>query len=131
MSTVADPKTVAVIGASSDRRKFGNKGVRAFVKAGWWVFPVNPKETTIEGLHSVASVTDIAGDLDVVSLYVPAAVGLELLPAIAAKGPEEVWINPGAESRELLAAAKELGLVIVQTCSIIAVGYSPAAFPGS
>ena len=129
MSTPSFPKTVAVIGASSDRRKFGNKGLRAFVKAGWWVFPVNPKETTIEGLHAVASIADIAGDLDVVSLYVPASVGITLLPAIAAKAPDEVWINPGAESRELLAAAKELGLVTVQTCSIIAVGYKPAHFP--
>ena len=122
-------KTVAVIGASNDRSKFGNKGLRAFVKAGWWAFPVHPRETTIEGLHAVTSVTDIAGDLDVVSLYVPAQVGMSLLPAIAEKAPDEVWINPGAESRELLAIAKELGLVTVQTCSIIAVGYKPAHFP--
>lgn len=122
-------KTVAVIGASADRRKFGNKGTRAFVAAGWRVFPVNPNKGSVEGLPTAASVADIAEPLDVVSLYVPPAAGLKLLPAIAAKQPSEVWLNPGAESRELLATAAALGLRTVQTCSIIAVGFRPADFP--
>ena len=123
------PKTVAVIGASTDRRKFGNKGVRAFVKAGWRVFPVNPNEPEVEGLSAFGSVADIAEPLDVVSLYVPAKISVKLLPAIATKQPGEVWINPGAESDELLAEAARLGLRVVETCSIIRVGYRPADFP--
>ena len=122
-------KTVAVIGASADRRKFGNKGVRAFQKAGWRVIPVNPNEGQVEGLSTAASVADITEPLDVVSLYVPAAVGVKLLPAIAAKKPGELWVNPGAESAELLAAAAEVGLKAQQLCSIIQVGFSPADFP--
>ena len=122
------PRTVAVLGASTDRRKFGNKGVRAFVKAGWQVFPVNPNEPEVEGFPTWGSVTDIAEPLDVVSLYVPAAVSLKLLPAIAAKNPGELWINPGAESGALLAEAKRLGLRVVETCSIIRVGCRPADF---
>ncbi len=128
MTTNASPKTVAVIGASTDRRKFGNKGTRAFIRAGWRVFPVNPNEPEIEGLTTVRTVVDISDPLDVVSLYVPPAVGLKLLPTIAAKSPAELWLNPGAESRELLAAATGLGLRIRQLCSIIAVGFSPADF---
>ena len=122
-------KSVAVIGASSDRRKFGNKGVRAFVKAGWRVFPVNPNESEVEGLPTFRSVADIADPLDVVSMYVPAQVSIKLLPAIAAKQPGELWINPGAESDALLAEAARLGLRVVETCSIIRVGYRPADFP--
>ena len=72
---------------------------------------------------------EFAEPLDVVSLYVPAAVSLKLLPAIAAKRPGELWINPGAESDELLAEATRLGLRVVETCSIIRVGYRPADFP--
>ena len=72
---------------------------------------------------------DIAESLDVVSLYVPAAVGVKLLPDIASKGPGELWVNPGAESDELLAEAARLGLRVVETCSIIRVGYRPADFP--
>ena len=122
-------KTVAVVGASTDRRKFGNKGTRAFIEAGWRVFPVNPNGLEVETLPTFATVADIPGPLDVVSLYVPPEVGLKLLPAIATKAPAEVWLNPGAESRELLAAAADLGLKTVQTCSILAVGYTPGQFP--
>ena len=122
-------KTVAVIGASADRRKFGNKGVRAFQAAGWRVIPVNPNESTVESLPTVVSVSDITDPLDVVSLYVPPTVGLKLLPSIAAKLPGELWLNPGAESSDLLRAAAGLGLKTRQLCSIIEVGYQPMNFP--
>ena len=129
METTAQMKTVAVIGASPDRRKFGNKGTRAFQAAGWRVFPVNPSGGKVEGLEALPSVADIPEPLDVVSLYVPPAVGIKLLPAIAEKGPGSLWINPGADSAELLAEAARLGLPTVRTCSIIAVGFLPADFP--
>ena len=123
-------KTVAVVGASTDRRKFGNKGVRAFQSAGWRVIPVNPNEAVVEGLSTVPSVADITEPLDVVSLYVTPAVGRKLLPAIAVQRPGEVWLNPGAESPELLRAAAELGLQTRQVCSILQVGCRPSDFPG-
>ena len=125
----APPKTVAVVGASEDRGKFGNKGVRAFARAGWRVFPVSPHAGQVEGLAATRTVGEIDAALDVVSLYVPAAVSVRLLPGIAAKGPGELWVNPGAESAELLAEARRLGLRVRQTCSIIEVGYHPADFP--
>jgi hypothetical protein len=44
------------------------------------------------------TIADVPGPIDIVSLYVPAAIGIGLLEAIAARQPGEVWINPGAES---------------------------------
>jgi len=50
-----------------------------------------------------------------------------VLPDIAAKGCDELWLNPGAESDEVLAEAERLKLNVVQACSIVGVGVSPAS----
>ena len=118
--------TVAVVGANSDRRKFGNKSVRAHVLAGFTVFPVHPTETTVEGLTAYRSVRDIPVDhIDRVTVYLPPAVGLKVLSDFVAKSVGEVWLNPGADAPEVVAKAKELGLKVVTGCSILAVGMSP------
>ena len=127
-SLMSEP-TVAVLGASQDRRKFGNKAVRAYLDSGFTVLPVNPREATIEGLTAYPNLDVITVPLDYVSLYVPPAVGLQLLLAIAAKSPKEVWLNPGSESDELIEAAADLGLRTITACSIVALGLSPAEFP--
>jgi predicted CoA-binding protein len=112
--------SIAVIGASNDKSKYGNRAVRAYRAQGWTVYPVNPKEATIEGLPAYRSIADVPEPVDRASLYVPPSVGLALLDAIHAAGAKELWINPGSGSPELLAAAKQLGLATVEACSIIA-----------
>ena len=119
-------KTVAIIGASNDRRKFGNKAVRAFRQQGYTVYPVNPHETAVEGLPAFPDIRSVPARPDMVSIYVPPAVLLKLLPDIAAKGCDELWINPGAESDDVLAEAERLGLNVIQACSIVGVGVSPS-----
>lgn len=120
-------KTVAVIGASSDRSKYGNKAVRAFQRAGYDVFPVNPSETEIEGFKAYPAIGAVPGPIDKVTVYVRPAVLLTLLPEIAAKGCKELWLNPGTSSESVLSASEKLGLNAVEGCSIIAVGQSPHA----
>jgi hypothetical protein len=123
-------KTIAVVGASADRRKFGNKCVRAFLSAGWTVYPVHPTETEVEGRPVFRSVADVPEPkLDVVSVYLNPKVGLTVLPTFTAKPVGEVWFNPGAESAEVLAEAKRLGLTAVAACSIVGHGMTPHAFP--
>jgi len=118
------PKRVAVIGASSDPRKFGNRAVRTFMRRGYEVLPVNPNETTIEGLPAWRSVADIPGPLDMVTFYVPPEIGVGLLDEVAAAHPDEVWFNPGSEDDQLIARARELGLRPILACSIIGAGES-------
>jgi predicted CoA-binding protein len=118
-------KTVAIIGASANRAKYGNKAVRAFLQQGYEVYPINPKAAEIEGLPAFKSITEIPVRPQMVSVYVPPPVLLEILPEIAAKGCDELWLNPGAESDEVLAEAQKLGLNVIQACSIIGVGISP------
>ncbi len=118
--------TVAIIGASADRSKFGNKSVRAHQAQGYEVFPINPKGGEIEGLTAYTDISQVPAErLNRVSLYVPPAVGLQLVESIAAKGCDELWLNPGSESEELAARARELGLEPITACSIVDVGMSP------
>src|SRR5579862_9154785 len=98
-------KTIAIIGASADRGKFGNKAVRAFQQQGYTVYPVNPKESEIEGLQAHGSIGDVPVRPQMISVYVPPPVLLKLLPEIASKGCDELWLNPGTDSDEVLAEA--------------------------
>ena len=118
-------KIVAVIGASSDRSKFGNRAVRAFRQQGYTVVPINPHETEVEGLKSYASVLDYPGAIDMASIYVPSNIGEQVIGEIAQKGIAEVWLNPGAESDELIARAKALHIQPIVACSIVAIGENP------
>jgi predicted CoA-binding protein len=127
MSTVRP--TVAVLGASSDRSKYGNKAVRSYQHQGWEVYPVNPRETAIEGLRAYPSLDAVPlKRLDRVSFYVPPAVGLELIEQVVRKDVGEVWLNPGTESPDLVARAAALGLTVIQACSIVNIGDSPAHY---
>ena len=118
-------KTIAIIGASADRAKFGNKAVRAFLRQGYTVYPVNPKEAEIEGLPAFKSIGEVPVRPNLVSVYLPPPVLLKVLPAIAAKGCDELWLNRGTESGEVLALAERLKLNVIQACSIVGVGLSP------
>jgi uncharacterized protein len=119
--------TVAIIGASNNRQKYGNKAVRAFVQQGYAVYPVNPHETQVEGLICYPSILDLPVRPRMVSVYVPPAVVLRLLDDIASKGCDELWLNPGADSEEVVAEAERRGLHVIQACSILGAGASPAA----
>lgn len=122
------PRVVAVIGASSDRSKFGNKAVRAFRHHGDTVVPINPKEPEVEGLKAYASVLEVPGPIDMATFYVAPRVGLTLLDDVARKGITEVWFNPGASSPELVERATALKLRPVVACSILGIGESPSAY---
>jgi uncharacterized protein len=118
-------KSIAIIGASANQEKFGNKAVRAYVQQGWTVYPVNPKETTIEGLNTYQSVRDIPGSIDEASVYLAPHLVPAILQEIASKGIKRVWLNPGTESDIAVERAEELGLEAIVDCSIVGVGVDP------
>ena len=106
--------SVAVIGASNDRSKWGNKSVRAFQQRGFKVYPVHP-------------ISEVPERPEMVTVYVRPQVLLKLLPDIAAKGCDKLWLNPGTESDQVLAEAERLHLNAIQACSIIGIGVSPGS----
>ena len=121
-------KVVAVIGASNDRSKFGNRAVRAYLRQGHTVIPINPHENEVEGIKAYKSVLDVPGTIDMASFYVPPDVGEQVMNEIAKKGITEVWLNPGAESDRLIRHAQALHIEPVIACSIVAIGQDPYAF---
>ena len=118
-------KVVAVIGASSNRKKFGNRAVRAFTRQGYTVVPINPHERHVEGLKAYRSVLDVPGPIDMASFYVPPAIGEQVIEEVARKRIPEVWLNPGAESDALVALARALSIEPIVACSIVAIGQDP------
>ena len=118
-------RSIAIVGASNDRKKFGNKAVRAFVEQGWKVYPIHPTETEIEGLPAFKSVLDIPGPIDEASLYIPPPKIKHALDEIAKKGIKTVWFNPGTEDPEALEYAEELRIDHVIGCSIVGLGVDP------
>jgi predicted CoA-binding protein len=121
-------KTVAVVGASASRAKFGNKALRAFQSAGYDVIPINPNEAEVEGMQTYASVLDVPGPIDMATVYVHPDVTLRLLDEFQRKGIPEVWVNPGAEDDDVMVEARRRGMNAIFACSIIGIGRNPSEF---
>lgn len=123
---MSERRTVAVIGASNDRRKFGNRAVRAYRAEGWEVYPVNPGAEEIEGLKAYGSILEIPVAIERATVYVHPETTLALLDEIARKGVRELFLNPGSECSEVVARAEALGLLPILACSIVDIGRSPS-----
>lgn len=115
----------AVVGASRDREKYGNKVLRCYLQNGREVVPVNPKESTIEGLACAPNLTAIQGSVDGVSIITPPAVTVKVVEEAARLGIKRLWMQPGAESEEALAAARRHGLDVIAdgSCILVALRY--------
>ena len=74
--------------------------------------------------------SSLPGRPDVISVYLPPPVLLGVLPAIAARGCDELWLNPGTDSPEVAAEAERLGLPAIRACSIVGLGLAPSQLGG-
>lgn len=103
----------AVVGASSNRDKYGNKVLRAYQQHGQEVYPVNPRADEIEGLKAYASLASVPVRLRAVSIITPPKITEQVVKEAAAAGVKFVWMQPGAESPEAVQAAEDLGLEVI------------------
>jgi predicted CoA-binding protein len=115
----------AVIGASTDRAKYGNKALRAYMQAGRRVIPVNPHEATVEGLKAYASVLDIPEHVHAISIVTPPAVTEKVVREALEAGIEHIWMQPGAESDEAVNFARARGANVIagDACILVVLGY--------
>jgi len=110
----------AVVGASNDTAKFGNRIYRDLRSAGYTVYAVNPNESEVEGDPAYPSLADLPEIPAVVDVVVPSWVGQRIAREAADAGIPYFWLQPGAESDELIANAESLGLeVIHNACAMV------------
>jgi predicted CoA-binding protein len=115
----------AVVGASTNRHKFGNKVLRCYQQHGKNVIPVNPNETEIEGIACVATLGDLPPEVASISMITPPAVTATLVPLAIDKGIKNIWMQPGAEHPEAVALCRERGINVIAdgSCLLVVLGY--------
>jgi predicted CoA-binding protein len=124
-------RSVAIVGASPDPAKYSFMAVQRFRARGWTVWPVHPSAPAVDGVAAFRDLAALPGRPDLVCLYVNPRIGLGLLDAIAALHPLALWLNPGADGPELVAAAQARGLRTVEACVLVALGQGdPLALAG-
>ncbi len=110
----------AVTGASANPDKFGYRIFTLLKRYGYEVYPVNPRESVIDGDPCYASLAALPVVPDAVDFVVPPAVALQGLEECAALGIKHVWLQPGVNKPEVVAKAKELNLnVIHEYCVMV------------
>lgn len=115
--------SVAIVGASPKPDRYSHQAVLRYRDAGWTVWPVNPAGLEVAGIASFKALGDLPGRPDIVCMYVNPQTGVEMLDAIVAAKPTQLWLNPGADGEPLASAARDKGLRVVEACTLVALGY--------
>jgi predicted CoA-binding protein len=115
----------AVVGASADRAKYGNKVLRSYIQAGRRVYPVNPKAGMVEGLRAYPDLASLPERVHGVSIITPPEVTIGIVEQAARAGIRHLWMQPGAESEAAIARAGELGLNLIHSgpCVLVMQGF--------
>ena len=93
--------SIALIGASTDKKKFGNKILIDLDSKGHVVIPINNKETEIEGKKVFKTVNEISEHPSIINFVVPPHIGFEITKELVESGYDNFWYQPGAESNEI------------------------------
>lgn len=117
-------KAFGVVGASADRSKYGNKVLRCYQQHGKRAIPVNPKEKQIEGVSCVASVDELPEEVKSISVITPPQVTEKVVEEALARGIENIWMQPGAESEKAMERCRRAGVNVIGdgTCLLVTLG---------
>jgi predicted CoA-binding protein len=114
-----------VVGASTNRQKYGNKVLRCYLQNGRKALPVNPNEAEIEGVLCIAAISDLPTDVESISMITSPAVTAKLVPLAIETGLKNIWMQPGAEHPEAVAICREKGINVIAdgSCLLVVLGY--------
>lgn len=115
----------AVVGASNNRDKYGNKVLRCYAQNGRDVVAVHPHETSVEGKPCYARLTDVPGSPRAVSVVAPPAAAATIVEQADAAGVKHLWFQPGAEHDDAIADAERRGIAVIHggPCLLVALGF--------
>jgi predicted CoA-binding protein len=119
----------AVVGASTNRNKYGNKVLRAYLQRGFKVYPINPTATEVEGLRAYPDLASLPEKVVGISVITPPQVTEKLMDEAARVGVRYVWMQPGAESPAAVEKAARLGMQTIAdgSCFLVVAGFSEGA----
>ena len=114
-----------VVGASTNRDKYGNKVLRCYQQNDLRVIPVHPKEKQVEGLDCVASVADLSAEVQSISIITPPQITEKVVEQAAAHGIKNIWMQVGSESPAAVTYCEEQGLNVIAdgSCVLVVLGY--------
>ena len=118
-------KVFGVVGASRDRAKYGNKILRCYLQHGLTAYPINPKETEIEGQPCFPDLNSLPEPVHGISIITPPPVTETVIPQAHEADIQHVWMQPGAESAKAISMGEELGLSVIGdgSCLLVVLGY--------
>jgi uncharacterized protein len=115
----------AVVGASQDRSKYGNKVLRAYLQANRTVYPINPTADVVEGLKAHPLLTNLPEAAHGVSIITHPRVTEAVVEQAGELGIKNIWMQPGAESASAVELAEKLGMNVIAggPCLLVVLGY--------
>jgi predicted CoA-binding protein len=129
IQTFLSGKRFAVVGASQNREKYGNKVLRAYLQNDMEAIPVHPSADEIEGRRAFANLSAVPTPFDGVSVITPPAVTERVVEEAIELGIKNIWLQPGAESQAAIDAAQAAGINVIANgpCVLVALGFREAA----
>jgi predicted CoA-binding protein len=118
-------KRFAVVGASTDREKYGNKVLRVYRQNNLDAVPINPKANQVEGLKAYSDLASVPGTVDGVSIITPPAVTENVVAEAVKRGIKNIWMQPGAESALAIDLAEQGGANVIAggPCILVSLRY--------
>lgn len=108
-----DKKVWAVVGATQNASKFGNKIVKKLKEFGYDVYPVNPIYDEVEGLKCYKSLSDLPIKPDCVSVVVGPDKATAAVEEANKLAIDHMWFQPGAFSEKTIETAENHKIKIV------------------
>lgn len=119
-------KAFAVVGASKDRNKFGNKVLRCYQQHHMPVCAVNPNEKIVEGVTCYPNIAALPEDVKSISIITPPAVTEKIVQEAINHHIQNIWMQPGAESLFAIEQCKQHGINVIAdgACILVVLGFT-------